>query len=95
MISRKKGKLFIVLSIALISFGIGSIINVLTSDSFSIDDFIPTSLALEEQEKVMVIGDPSFQPVYIKKVVPKPINITNNTTNATEPEVEELVENET
>jgi len=61
MISRKKGKLFIVLSIALIAFGIGSVTNVLTSDNFSLNDIIPSSLAFEEQEKVMVIGDPSFR----------------------------------
>ncbi|AXV36857.1 MAG: hypothetical protein KO217_06275 [Methanobacteriaceae archaeon] len=80
MISRKKGKLFIVLSIALIAFGIGSVTNVLTSDNFSLNDIIPSSLAFEEQEKVMVINDPSFEPVYIEKVVPQPINNTNNTT---------------
>ncbi|MGC9517893.1 MAG: hypothetical protein ACP5C3_09395 [Methanomicrobiales archaeon] len=85
MISRKKGKLFIVLSIALMAFGIGSVANVLASDSFSIDNLIPSSLALEQQEKIIVIDDPSFEPVYVQKVIPQPVNITNNTTNNTNP----------
>jgi len=46
----------------LIAFGIGSVANVLASDSFSIDNLIPSSLALEQQEKIIVIDDPSLEP---------------------------------
>lgn len=74
MNSKKRGKLFAVLMVALIAYGIGSSVSILTSDSISLE--IPSVLA-SEQQQISTIGDPDFNPVWLKRQV---INITNNTT---------------
>lgn len=60
--------------VALIAYGIGSSVSILTSDSISLE--IPSVLA-SEQQQIGTIGDPDFKPVWLKRQV---LNISNNTT---------------
>jgi hypothetical protein len=72
--SKKRGKLFAVVMVALIAYGLGSSVSFLTSDSISLE--IPSVLA-SEQQQIGTIGDPDFKPVWLKR---QALNITNNTT---------------
>lgn len=73
--SKKRGKLFAVLMVAVIAYGLGSTVSLFTSDSISLE--IPSVLAADQQQ-ISTIGDPNFNPVWLKK---KAINnVTNNTT---------------
>ena len=76
MNSKKRGKLFAVLMIALIAYGFASSISLITGDSISLE--IP-SFNNENQSQVTIIGNPNFNPVMLKQRVI--INITNNTTD--------------
>jgi hypothetical protein len=73
--SKKRGKLFAVLMVCLIAYGFGSSISLLASDTISLE--VPSVLAAEQQQ-ISTIGDPNFEPVWLKQQVIK--NITNNTT---------------
>ncbi|MBM4240686.1 MAG: hypothetical protein FJ150_03325 [Euryarchaeota archaeon] len=75
---KKSGKLFIILMIALIAFGSGSFANLLNPDKNIVNQIIPSSLSLDNQQQILTIDDKLFEPVRIKKHIIK--NITNNTT---------------
>ncbi|MCK9152036.1 hypothetical protein [Methanobacterium alcaliphilum] len=75
MNSRKQGKLFAVLMFALLAYGLGSCISLLTADIITLE--VPEVLAADQQQ-ISTIGNPSFEPVWIKRHIIQ--NITNNTT---------------
>ncbi|MDP2836116.1 MAG: hypothetical protein Q8N97_03955 [Methanobacteriaceae archaeon] len=74
MNSKKRGKLFAVLMVCFIAYGFGSSVSLLTSDTISLE--VPSVLAADQQQ-ISTIGDPNFEPVWLKQQLIK--NITNNT----------------
>lgn len=74
MNSKKRGKLFAVLMVCFIAYGFGSSVSLLTSDTISLE--VPSVLAVDQQQ-ISTIGDPNFEPVWLKQQLIK--NITNNT----------------
>ncbi len=73
--AKKKGKLFAVIMIALIAYGCGSFMNLVTAGSVDVE--LPT-ISSEEQQ-ISTIGDPDFDPVWLKRQAV--INTTNTPTN--------------
>ncbi|MDO9045593.1 MAG: hypothetical protein Q7U35_09870, partial [Methanobacteriaceae archaeon] len=69
-----RGKLFAVLMVCFIAYGFGSSVSLLTSDTISLE--VPSVLAADQQQ-ISTIGDPNFEPVWLKQQLIK--NITNNT----------------
>ena len=74
MNSKKRGKLFAVLMVCFIAYGIGSSASLLISDTISLE--VPSVLAAEQQQ-ISTIGNPNFEPVWLKQQIIK--NITNDT----------------
>lgn len=86
MNSGKKGKLFAVLMVALIAFGFGSCANIINSGKNFTSGILPSSFALDNQNQMEVIGDPSFEPVHVKRHfynTTNSTNMTNQTSNLT------------
>jgi hypothetical protein len=73
--SKKNGKLFAVLMIAVIAYGCGSFMSLVTAGSVDIE--LPTISSDEQQ--ISTIGDPDFYPVWLKKQ--GVTNVTNTSTN--------------
>ncbi len=65
--------------VCFIAYGLGSSVSLLISDSISLE--VPSVLAADQQQ-ISTIGDPNFEPVWLKQQVIK--NITNDT-NTTVP----------
>lgn len=80
MNSGKKGKLFAVLMISLIAYGLGSCVNVLNSGNDVTYGILSSTFALDNEQQITAIDDPSFEPVHVKKHY---YNSTNSTLNAT------------
>ena len=78
MNSKKSGTIFIVLIIALIAYGSGSVANAFDLGGNSMVNLIPTDITSFDQQQITQMNDPSFQPVYLLQQA-----ITNNDTNAT------------
>lgn len=80
MDSGKKGKLFAVLMISLIAYGLGSCVNVLNSGNDVTSGILPSTFALDNEQQITAIDDPSFEPVHVKRYY---YNSTNSTLNTT------------
>lgn len=76
---RKAGKLFIVLMISLIAFGLGSCANVLNSGNDITSGMLPSMIASNTNEQISTIGDPSFEPVHLMRQFYNNTNSTNST----------------
>ena len=76
---RKAGKLFIVLMISLIAFGLGSCANVLNSGNDITSGMLPSMIASNTNEQISTIGDPSFEPVHLMRQFYNTTNSTNST----------------
>ena len=84
MNNKKKGKIFIVLMISLIAFGFGSCVYAVNGSNDFVNGLIPSTLSLNTPEQISILGDSSFEPVYIiKHFYNNTTNTTNNTTNIT------------
>lgn len=74
---KKSGAVFIILMVALLAYGFGSFVNVVgVGNAVDIAGVMP-DLNLTGSEQISTIGDPSFKPAHIQKMV---LNVTNNTT---------------
>jgi len=74
---KKSGTIFIVLMIAFVAFGSGSIADALNLDGDAIINLIPANFTTLNQQQITQIDDPSFQPVNLMTHIV--INQTNNT----------------
>lgn len=78
---KKSGTIFIVLMIALVAYGSGSIVDALNLDGNAIVNLIPSNLTTLNQQQINQIDNPSFKPVYLMSHVVINTNKTaNNTT---------------
>ncbi|KAF5089100.1 hypothetical protein [Methanobacterium aggregans] len=74
---KKSGAVFIILMVALFAYGFGSLVNVVGfGNDVDVASIMP-DLNLTGSEQISTIGDSSFKPAYIQKMV---LNVTNNTT---------------
>ena len=81
---KKSGTIFIVLMIAFVAFGFGSIADALNLDGDTIINLIPANFTTLNQQQITQIGDPNFKPVNLMThVVINKTNTTNNDTNTT------------
>ncbi|NYB26638.1 MAG: hypothetical protein HVN34_04785 [Methanobacteriaceae archaeon] len=83
---KKSGTIFIVLMIAFVAFGSGSIADALNLDGDAIVNLIPDNFTSINQQQITQIDDPSFKPVPLTThVVENNTNSTphNNSTNGT------------
>jgi hypothetical protein len=81
MDSKKSGTIFIVLMVALLAYGTGSVADALNLDGNAIVNLIPSNFTSFNQQQITPIDDPSFKPVFlIGHVV---INTTTNTSSNT------------
>ena len=78
MNSKKSGTIFIVLMIALIAYGFGSVANAFDLGGNSMVNLIPSDITSFNQQQITQMNDPSFEPVYLIQHA-----ITNNNTNTT------------
>lgn len=76
---RKNGTIFIVLMIALVAYGFGSVANAMHIGGDVIADFIPSNLSTFNQQQIAQINDPFFKPVHLVQHIV--INTTNTTTS--------------
>lgn len=76
MNSGKKGKLFAVLMISLIAYGLGSCVNVLNAGNDITSGVLSSTFALDNEQQITAIDDPSFEPVHVKRHY---YNSTNST----------------
>ena len=82
---KKSGTIFIVLMIAFVAFGTGSIADALNLDGDSIINLIPANFTTINQQQITQIDDPSFKPVYLMThVVVNKTNTTNTDNNTTD-----------
>jgi hypothetical protein len=65
MNSKKSGTIFIVLIIALIAYGSGSVANAFDLGGNSMVNLIPSEITSFNQQQITQMNDPSFQPVYL------------------------------
>ena len=81
---KKSGTIFIVLIIAFVAFGFGSIADALNLDGDAIVNLIPANFSSVNQQ-VTQIGDPSFEPVNLVThvVITENTTTNNNSTNNT------------
>ena len=80
----KRGTIFIVLMIALVAFGSGSIADALNLGGDAIVNLIPTNFTSMSQQQIIQIDDASFKPVHlITHVVENQTNQTDNGNNST------------
>ena len=78
MNSKKSGTIFIVLMIALIAYGFGSVANAFDLGGNSMVNLIPSDITSFNQQQITQMNDPSFEPVYLIQHA-----ITNNNTYTT------------
>ena len=85
MNSKKSGTIFIVLMIALIAYGSGSVANAFDLGGNSMVNLIPSEITSFNQQQITQINDPSFQPVYLiqQVIITNDTNTTNETQNTT------------
>jgi hypothetical protein len=74
---KKSGTIFIVLMIAFVAFGTGSIADALNLDGDAIVNLIPDNFTSINQQQITQIDDPSFKPV------PLTTHVVENNTNTT------------
>ncbi|MDD1775604.1 MAG: hypothetical protein LUQ24_08745 [Methanobacterium sp.] len=79
---KKSGTIFIVLMIAFVAYGSGSIADALNLDGDAIINLIPSNLTTLNQQQITPIDDSNFKPVYLMTHVV--INKTNTTNNSTD-----------
>lgn len=79
---KKSGTVFIVLMVALVAYGSGSIADALNLDGDAIVNLIPSNLTSLNQQQITQIDDPTFKPVYLMSHIV--INTTNTTNNSTD-----------
>jgi hypothetical protein len=80
---KKSGTIFIVLMIAFVAFGSGSIADALNLDGDAIINLIPANFTTINQQQITQIDDPSFKPVYLMTHVVINETNTNNTDDNT------------
>ena len=80
---KKSGTIFIVLMIAFVAYGAGSIADALNLDGDTIINLIPANITSLNQQQITPIDDPNFKPVYLTThvIVNKTTNTTNNNTD--------------
>ena len=79
---KKSGTIFIVLMIAFVAFGSGSIADALNLDGDAIVNLIPSNFTSLSQQQMTQIDDPSFKPISLMThVVVTKNTTTNNSTN--------------
>ena len=85
MNSKKSGTIFIVLIIALIAYGSGSVANAFDLGGNSMVNLIPSEITSFNQQQITQMNDPSFQPVYLiqQAIINNDTNTTNETLNTT------------
>lgn len=76
---KKSGTIFIVLMIAFVAFGSGSIADALNLDGDAIINLIPSNFTTINQQQITQIDDPNFKAVDLMTHVV--INQTNTTDN--------------
>ncbi|MBI5680619.1 MAG: hypothetical protein HZC47_06995 [Methanobacterium sp.] len=79
MDSRKSGKVFIVLIISLIAFGLGSCVNAINAGNDITFGLLPTTLSLDNEQQMKVIDDTSFNPVHVMRHFYNNTTVTNTT----------------
>ncbi len=83
---KKSGTIFIVLMIAFVAFGSGSIADALNLGGDAIVNLIPANFTSLNQQQITPMDNPSFKPVYLTThIVANKTNTTinNNTYNQT------------
>lgn len=80
MDSRKSGKVFIVLIISLIAFGVGSCVNAVNAGNDITSGLLPSNFALDNQQQMNTIDDSSFNPVHVMRHFYNNTNTTNTST---------------
>ena len=85
MNSKKSGTIFIVLMIALIAYGFGSVANAFDLGGNSMVNLIPSNIISFNQQQITQMNDPSFEPVYLieQTIITNNTNTTNETSNST------------
>jgi hypothetical protein len=85
MNSKKSGTIFIVLMIAIIAYGFGSVANAFDLGGNSMVNLIPSDITSFNQQQITQMNDPSFQPVYLIEhtIIANYTNATNKTVNTT------------
>ena len=85
MNSKKSGTIFIVLIIALIAYGFGSVANAFDLGGNTMVNLIPSEITSFNQQQITEMNDPSFQPVYLiqQAIINNDTNTTNETLNTT------------
>jgi hypothetical protein len=85
MNSKKSGTIFIVLMIALIAYGFGSVANAFDLGGNSMVNLIPSDITSFNQQQITQMNDPSFEPVYLieQTIITNNTNTTNETSNST------------
>jgi hypothetical protein len=78
---KKSGTIFIVLMIAFVAFGSGSIADALNLDGDAIINLIPANFTTINQQQITQIDDPNFQPVNLMTHVVINETKTNDTDN--------------
>lgn len=81
---KKSGTIFIVLMIAFVAFGFGSIADALNLGGDAIVNLIPANITNINQQQVTQIDDPTFTPVTLTSHVVENKTVTpSNSTNVT------------
>lgn len=75
---KKSGTVFIVLIIAFVAFGFGSIADALNLGGDAIVNLIPANFSSIDQQQVTQMDDPSFKPVSLMTHVVVHKNTTEN-----------------
>ena len=85
MNSKKSGTIFIVLMIALIAYGFGSVANAFDLGGNSMVNLIPSDITSFNQQQITQMNDPSLEPVYLieQTIITNNTNTTNETSNST------------
>ena len=77
---KKSGMVFIVLMIALVAYGFGSVANALDVDGNMIVNLVPSNFSSFNQQQITQIDNPLFKPVYlVDHIVINSTNTTNST----------------
>ncbi len=78
---KKSGTIFIVLMIALVAYGSGSIADAFNLDGNIIVDLLPSNITSINQQQITQIDDPNFKPVTLMTHVVYNKTENNNSTN--------------
>jgi len=74
---KKSGTIFIILMIALVAYGFGSVANAMDIGGDTLMNIIPSNFTSMGEQQITQMSNPSFKPVYLVQ------HVVVNTTNTT------------